>query len=325
MILTLTANPSVDLTLQVNTFETGEVNRAVSKAKDPAGKGINVSRALHKNAVPTTAIFPADAVSGKWIESALSQLGIATQTTPITEEVRQNITIVDDQGITTKINEAGPCLTSEEKQGLLNHIETALSSSPKWLVTSGSIPPGLDDTFYITVGEIAHKHGVKFAVDTSGTALKAIVDAKIADVLKPNIEELEELAGTSLPTVGEVVTFAQSILSHPEAYVLVSLGENGALLVTARGAIWAGHDTVIAESTVGAGDSTLAGFLSADIDVSDHTPQSQEVRIARAVAWGAAAVQLPGTTVPGPKDINLKAVHTVIDPRLETPIKELHV
>ncbi|MEY4039799.1 MAG: hypothetical protein RLZZ52_667 [Actinomycetota bacterium] len=328
MIVTLTANPSLDLTLELDSFETGEVNRSVSKHKDPAGKGINVSRALHKNGIDTVAVFPADAVVGSWIESALTGLGISTVTTRIAEEVRQNITLVEANGTTTKINETGPALTAGETSALLAQIASVLESQPEWLVVAGSLPPGLDGSFYVSLGQLVHQHGVRFAVDTSGDAMKAVAHAGVADLMKPNHEELEELAGRALPTVGDVVEFAQSMLGNPEAAIVVSLGENGALLVNHRGAIWAGHDDVTPDSTVGAGDSTLAGFLSADVTLSPEISSRVEgdvARISTAVAWGSAAVQLPATTVPGPQDITISAVHTVVHPSLTTPIKELHV
>ena len=328
MIITLTANPSVDLTLELDTFVQGEVNRSTGKHKDPAGKGINVSRALHKNGIATAAIFPADAVVGGWIETALSESGIQTITTRIAEEVRQNITIVDAQGDTTKINEQGPALSEAETASLLAQISAVLETSPRWLVAAGSRPRGLDGSFYVALGTLAHQHGVRFAVDTSGGAFAAVAHAGVADLMKPNHEELEELAGRELPTVGDVVEFAQSLLGSPEAAIVVSLGENGALLVNNRGSIWAGHDPVTPDSTVGAGDSTLAGYLSADVTLSEEFSEHQDgdiTRISTAVAWGSAAVQLPATTVPGPKDITITAVHTVVNPSLTTAIKELHV
>ncbi|WP_298118574.1 1-phosphofructokinase family hexose kinase [uncultured Aurantimicrobium sp.] len=328
MIITLTANPSVDLTLELDTFTTGEVNRSTGKHKDPAGKGINVARALHKNSINTAAVFPSDATVGSWIESALSEVGIQTVTTRIAEEVRQNITIVDAHGDTTKINEAGPQLSESETAALLSQIAGVLESSPRWLVAAGSLPRGLDGSFYVSLGKLAHEHGVRFAVDTSGGAFAAVAHSGVADLMKPNHEELEELAGRELPTVGDVVEFAQSLLGNPGAAIVVSLGENGALLVNSRGSIWAGHDPVTPDSTVGAGDSTLAGYLSADVTISEELSRHEDgdiTRISTAVAWGSAAVQLPATTVPGPKDITITAVHTVINPSFTTAIKELHV
>jgi len=328
MIITLTANPSVDVTLEIQSYEVGEVNRALSSHKDPAGKGINVSKALAKNGIPTSALFPADALTGEWIISAMTDAGIPTVTTSIHDEVRQNVTILDAAGTTTKINALGPVLSAEEQADLLGTIVSVLETRPAWLVAAGSLPRGLDGSFYVHLGKIAHDFGVRFAVDTSGGALAEVAHAGVADLMKPNHEELEELAGRELPTVGDVEKFAHSLLANDGAAILVSLGENGALLVTLAGTIWAGHAPVVADSTVGAGDSSLAGYLAADVRVRAENmgvDEANTLRISTAVAWGSAAVQLPATTAPGPQDITLYAVHVRVNPSHHLAIKELHV
>jgi 1-phosphofructokinase len=328
MIITFTANPSVDVTLEIESFESGEVNRALRSHKDPAGKGINVSRALAKNGIPSSALFPADPVTGQWIMAALDAAGIPTVTTAISEEIRQNITIVETGGNTTKINAVGPRLSEVEQRELLGAITSALETQPAWLVAAGSLPRGLDGSFYVHLGELAHSKGVRFAVDTSGDALALVAHAGVADLLKPNHEELEELAGRELPTVGDVEEFAHSLLANEGAAVVVSLGENGALLITLASTIWAGHAPVVADSTVGAGDSTLAGYLAADVRVrAEKMPlgEANTLRISTAVAWGSAAVQLPATTAPGPEDIALDAVNVRKNLSHNLLIKELHV
>jgi len=326
MIITLTANPSIDVTLDVPTFEIDEVNRAVSKIKDPAGKGINVSRALSKNGVKTAAVFPADEVNGRWLESSLNALGIDTVTSPIAEEIRTNVTIVDDAGHTTKVNEAGPRLSDAEHAHLLAQVDSVLAGKPAWLVVGGSLPRGIDSSIYVELAERAHANGVRVAIDTSGSALRDVVAAGVADLMKPNHEELEEIAGRALPTVGDVVDYARSILRNADAAVLISLGSHGALLVTDHDSIWAGHAAVSVDSTVGAGDSSLAGFLSADLSAEINHLDSGDARrlkVATAVAWGSAAVQLPGTTVPGPNDITIDKVTTLESPNPNTRIEEL--
>jgi len=328
MIITFTANPSVDVTLEIDSYEVGEVNRALASHKDPAGKGINVSRALAKNGIPSSALFPADALTGHWIMAALEEAGIPTVTTPIHEEIRHNITIVDAANQTTKINATGPLISPTERDELLGAITSVLETGPAWLVAAGSLPPGLDASFYVQLGHLAHANGVRFAVDTSGGALATVAHAGIADLMKPNHEELEELAGRELPTVGDVEGFARSLLANDGAAIVVSLGENGALLVTLTATIWAGHTPVIADSTVGAGDSTLAGYLAADVRVRAEkmaVEKANVLRISTAVAWGSAAVQLPATTAPGPTDITLDAVRVALNPSHNLSIKELHV
>lgn len=324
MIVTVTPNPSVDITLEVTDLVIGEVNRATSSIKDPAGKGINVARALTRNGVAATAVFPADPATGSWIADTLTARGVPTQTVAIEGEVRQNITVVDGHGETTKINQAGPTLSAAEADALIARVRKLLTTGPSWLVVAGSMPGGLDADFYVQLGTLAREAGVRYAVDASGDALSTLAQAGVADLLKPNHEELEELAERDLPTVGEVTEFCRSLPGSDHLLVLVSLGENGALLVSRDRVLWAGHAPITPDSTVGAGDCTLAGFLAADTDAADSA-DALAARLQSAVAWGTAAVQLPATTVPGPEHIHLNQVVLRLDPPSTTPIKELTV
>lgn len=328
MIVTVTANPSIDVTLEVPDFAIGEVNRASSVAKDPAGKGINVARALTRNGVVATAVFPADRSSGGWVVDSLGKLGVPTQSIPIAGEIRQNITIVDGAGDTTKINQAGPTLSANEAEALVARVRDLLATGPEWLVVAGSLPGGLSDDFYVHLGELAREVGVRYAVDASNGALSAVAQAGIADLLKPNHEELEALAGRELPTVAAVTEFCRSLPGGPGLSVLVSLGEHGALLVTRDRLLWAGHPAVTPDSTVGAGDCTLAGFLASDARArNDQIAEADPLaaRLVSAVAWGTAAVQLPATTVPSPDLIHPERVvlRTDLDPT--TRIEELSI
>lgn len=317
MIVTVTANPSIDVTLTTASFEVGEVNRATSVRRDPAGKGVNVSRALALNGVETTAIFPADASTGNELASRLAAQGVTSASAPIGEPIRTNITVVDaSTGRTTKINEPGPTLSGAESESLTTLIAEHLSQSPSWIVASGSLPPGIDDDFYARLGALAVSVGTSLAVDTSGPALARVIESGTATLVKPNLEELEELLGRTLETVGDVVSGARGILTLPGSRALVSLGESGALLVTAQSSWWAGAPRVVPLSTVGAGDSTLAGYLSAD-------DADEGERLATAVAWGTAAVRLPGSEAPGPDSISRGDVSVVAAPSPATPIGEL--
>lgn len=328
MIVTVTANPSIDVTMEVPDFVIGEVNRAASTHKDPAGKGINVARALTRNGVVATAVFPADPSSGGWIVDSLGKLGVPTVAIPIAGEVRQNITVVDGAGETTKINQAGPVLAPSEVEALVGRVRDLLETKPAWLVVAGSLPGGVPSDFYVQFGHLAHEAGVRFAADASGDALDALARSGKVDLLKPNHEELEELAERDLPTVGDVAEFCRSLPGGPGLCVLVSLGEHGALLVTRDRVLWAGHPPVTPDSTVGAGDCTLAGFLASDanarIDVLDES-DPLAARLVSAVAWGTAAVQLPATTVPSPDLIKPERVVLRTDVSANTPIKELRV
>ncbi|NQX11079.1 1-phosphofructokinase family hexose kinase [Microbacteriaceae bacterium VKM Ac-2855] len=318
MIITVTANPSIDVTLTTSGFAVGEVNRAHTVRRDPAGKGVNVARALALNGVAATALFPADAATGSDLIAMLQTQSVSAASAAITQPIRTNITVVDDaSGRTTKINEPGPIVSVAEAKTFTDLVSDHVVAGPTWLVACGSIPPGLGDDFYASLGRLATHFGVPLAVDTSGAPLSAIIAAGTASLVKPNLEELEELLGRSLPTVGAVVAGARELLRLPNARALVSLGEHGALLVTATASWWAGAPPVVPVSTVGAGDSTLAGYLSVASD-------DEGERLATAVAWGTAAVLLPGSKAPGPDTISREAVTVIADPESETPIGELN-
>lgn len=326
MIVTFTANPCVDLTFDVPDFRVNEVNRATSSQRDPAGKGINVSRALARNNQQTVAVFPGDAVNGRWIVDALDNENIETMTTAIRESVRTNVTFVDSVGHVTRVSDVGPRISTEEREDLHAQVVSALAVRPDWLVLAGTLPPGCDDDWFVVLAQAARNLGVQVAVDSSGDAMRAVASSGVADLIKPNRAELEELAQRQLPTVDDVVDFARSLLSNPGATALVSLGMNGALAVTSETALWAGQHDVTSRNTVGAGDCALAGFLSADLQCARNEIGGLEgltVRLTTAVAWGAAKVSLSATTMPGPHDITPERVVVNEHPLGMTRIEDL--
>lgn len=230
--------------------------------------------------------------------------------------MRTNTTIVEHDGTTTKLNEPGPELRAADVEALQDTVSRELAANPDWLVSSGSLPPGAPADLHARFVRAARRLGVRSAVDTSGAALAAAVEAG-PDVLKPNEDELAELLGRELHTVGDVVAAAAELRTRGVGEVLVSLGGAGALLVGDEGTAWAGGPALVPLSTVGAGDCTLAGFL--------HARGTATQRLATAVAWGRAAVLLPGSTVPGPAGTSAAAaaVRTLDDPHPDTLVKDL--
>lgn len=316
MIVTVTLNPSIDRTFDVTDVELGEVNRALRTHLDAGGKGINVSRGLVRNGVPTVAIFPIGGPDGPLLVAELEAAGVPAHPVRVAGTIRSNVTLADVSGETTKINAPGPRLTEAEQVAILSAVSAHLDRSTTCVIAAGSLPEGVPATYLTRIAELAAAHHVPFAVDTSGAPLAEAVRAGGLAVVKPNDLELAELVGRELTTVGDVVEAAREILAAGNAAVLVSLGAHGALLVTDEGWWWAGGDAIVPVSTVGAGDSTLAGYLSAD-------GQSPADRLRTAVAWGRAAVQLPGTEVPRPDQIDLAAVRVVVAPPVGLTLKEL--
>lgn len=304
MILTLTPNPSVDHTLEVDRLVRGEVLRVSATRAQAGGKGVNVARALRGAGVPTRAVLPVGGGGGAELVTLLGDLPCVT--VPIAGETRANVAVTEADGTTTKLNAPGPTLTPGETDALLAALEDELAKRPAWVVASGSLPAGAPDDLYVRVCELAASYGVALALDTSGKPLEAAARAGSVSLLKPNHEELAGLIGRDLTTVEDVVGAAREVLGWGNGSALVTLGGHGAILVDPENTWWARGPEVRTRSTVGAGDCSLAGFLSAE--------ESPVQRLRHAVAWGTAAVSLPGTTVPTPEDVASDAITVVADP-----------
>ncbi|MFL5798439.1 MAG: 1-phosphofructokinase [Actinomycetota bacterium] len=298
MIVTLTANPSVDRTMEVPSLDRGEVIRATAARVHPGGKGVNVARALVANGIPARAVLPAGGRGGEQLLDLLSSHGVDVVPVPIAEPVRQNVTVVEPDGTVTKLNAPGPQLSPGEIARLIQ-VTVEASRGAHWVALCGTLPPGAPEDLYATLVTELHRIGVRVAVDTSGTALVKAIEAG-PDLVKPNAEELAEAVAAPIHNLGDVATGATSLLDRGVGHVLVSLGREGAVSVADSSALRAWTAPVVPRSTVGAGDATLAGFLSA----WDH----RSLALRTAVAWGAAAVKLPGTGMPGPADIDVAGV-----------------
>jgi 1-phosphofructokinase len=299
MIVTVTPNPSIDRAIEVSELVRGAVLRAVGGAVDPGGKGINVARALVANGQAARAVFPSGGAEGRQLTDLLAAAGIDVASVPISHPVRSNISVLEPDGTTTKLNELGPQLTPEEVEDLIATTAKA-SEDASWIAGCGSLPPGAGDTFYARLLARLHEHGARVALDSSGPAFTAALAAQ-PDLVKPNHEELAEATGRDVRTLGDVVDAANELRDRGVGTVVVSLGADGALLVSADGAVHGVARAARPRSTVGAGDALLAGFLAA----GGEGPQA----LAEGLAWGTAAVQLPGSQMPTPADLDRAAVH----------------
>lgn len=311
MIVTLTPNPSLDRTITVDDLRRGEVLRATSSRLDPGGKGVNVSRVLAAHGIPTLAVIPAGGAEGAQLADLLAPSGVPVVGVPLSSPTRSNVALVEPDGTTTKVNEPGPELSPAETDAMVQRL-VSFARSADWVVLSGSLPRGVPDDFYAKVVHRVHDVGRRVAVDTSGPALRFAIDAS-PDLIKPNSEELAELAGVALRTWGDVAEQAEKLRTDGVGTVLVSLGEDGGLLVDATGVTRAYSPPVEVRSTVGAGDSTLAGFLAAGA--------SGPEALRTAVAFGTAAVTLPGSAMPGPNDVHVDRVVVEQHPDLSRQLK----
>ncbi|TFI44171.1 1-phosphofructokinase family hexose kinase [Rhodococcus sp. 1R11] len=313
MMVTLTANPSMDRTVTLEAPLTrGGVHRASSSAVDPGGKGVNVARVIGGSGVEALAVLPANV--GDPLLDAMSAKGVDYSAVPTSGPARTNITVSEIGGTTTKINEPGATVSEQTRTELRDRILT-LAVDAEWVVLSGSLPPGLPVDWYAELVVALRATTAKVAVDTSDEPLLALADQfpeSAPDLIKPNSEELAQLTGydseelESAAAQGDpsaAVAAATILLGRGIGAVLATLGSAGAVLVTPGGAWYASPPPITAVSTVGAGDSSLAGYILADVENC-----SDADKLRRAVAYGTAATALPGTTLPLPEQTHPTSV-----------------
>jgi 1-phosphofructokinase len=313
MIVTVTPNPSLDRTVTLATPLTrGAVHRVNSVTSEPGGKGVNVARALSLAGVDAVALLPASGTDP--MVTALQGIGVPFRCVPITSPVRTNITITELDGTTTKINEPGARLDETAVDALTRSV-VANAEHASWVVMSGSLPPGMPESWYADVVARLAPYPCKVAVDTSDRPLAALVDAfdrAAPDLIKPNAEELAGVIGFAPQALeaalaqgdpGPVVAAARQLLDRGVGAVLATLGAAGAVLVDDTGSWLATPPPMVPRSTVGAGDSSLAGYIRADVAGAEPAR-----RLQMAVAYGSAAAALPGSALPTPSEVDLEDV-----------------
>jgi 1-phosphofructokinase len=301
MIVTLTLNPSLDRTLEVDALRRGEVLRAASVHLDPGGKGVNVARALLANGVGSRAVIPCGGAEGEQLVLLLAEESVHTVAVPIASRTRSNVTLVEADGAVTKVNEPGAPLTAAEFDAVAAAV-LGCAGTADWVVMCGSLPPDVPVDVYAGLTAQFAAAGIRVAVDTSGPALLHALAAG-PDLVKPNRDELAEAVGAPLPGLGDVIDAAHSLRELGAGAVLASLGAEGALLVDEDGVLLAQGTQIEPRSTVGAGDALLAGFLAGGA--------RGDKALIEAVAWGEAAVGLPGSRMPGPADIRREGILVV--------------
>lgn len=313
MIVTVTPNPSIDRTVSLSTPLTrGAVHRVTSATSEPGGKGVNVARALALAGLDTIAVLPTS--DDDPMVAALRAAGVTFRSVPVGGVVRTNLAITEADGTTTKLNEPGAPLDADALDALtravLAHAETA-----SWIVLSGSLPPGVPDEWYADVVARLASAPCHVAVDTSERPLDALAAAfgtAAPDLIKPNAEELAGLVGASPEELesaaaqgdpAPVILAANQLIERGAKMILVTLGAAGAVLVDPTGSWMAAPPPITPRSTVGAGDSSLAGYVRAAVGGAEP-PR----RLQMAVAYGSAAAALPGSALPAPSQVDLDAV-----------------
>ena len=315
-IVTLTPAPTLDRTYFVKNLEPGGVNRAHRVGEELAGKGINVSRALRLANIAAPGVVPIGDADTGVLERTGSEF-----LTPLWVEgtLRVSTTIVEENGPTTKINENPRPLKQADWEHVLELTEqTLIENDAKWLVVAGAHPEILETGKAIDLQplfDLTKKLNIRVGLDTSGPALRNWAQNGSATLMKPNAHELAECVGKELKTFGDVIDAARQLNGWGVDCVMASLGVDGIIAVTSSHAINARTPPVKVINTVGAGDSTIAGFLAALAShPADETAYGVGFDIAEgisaAVQWGAAKVQQPTS--------GLKSIDNLVAATLDT-------
>jgi 6-phosphofructokinase 2 len=287
-IVTLTLNPALDKSTEVPQLIPEQKLRCGPIRLDAGGGGINVSKAIHRLGGQGVAVFPSGGPNGAAIFDLLKKEGVESIPFEVPGETRENLSVLDKAtNAQYRFILPSPQLLENQADGCLEVIQKL---NPDYLVASGSLPAGLPVTYYEKVAAFAKKIGARFVLDTSGEALQAAANEGMF-LLKPNLAELSALAGVESLEINQVDDAALKIIQQGKCeIVVVSLGPQGALLVTKNGFEHIPAPMVKKQSTVGAGDSMVAGMVWALQEGKSFLEMAQI-----GVACGSAATMNQGT------------------------------
>ena len=297
-ILTLTMNPSIDLSTSVEYVMPDRKLHCQSLQREPGGGGINVSRVIHRLGGVSIALFPAGGHAGQMLQNLLDQEGIKYHPIPIEGWTRENFMILEEATSQQfRFGMPGPPLYESEWEHCLNEI-LSIDPKPDYVVASGSLPPGVPKDFYALLSQKVKNLRGRLILDASGEELRLAIETGVY-LLKPNMRELGELAGKEIkdePHQKEVAI--NTVKRGPCEVVVVSLGAGGAWMVTKEGCERIHAPIVPVKSKVGAGDSMVAGIV---LSLAQGKSLREAVRFG--VAAGAAAVMTPGTELCRREDV----------------------
>jgi 6-phosphofructokinase 2 len=308
-IFTITPNPAIDLSTSVERITPTNKLRCSAARRDPGGGGINVARIIKRLGGEVMAIYPHGGATGELLTQLVEREGIASETSRIAEETREDFSVHEDtSGKQFRFVLPGPTLTEPEWRACLEAL-SGLEERPEFVIASGSLPPGVPADFYARVCRIAKSWNAKFALDTSGPALKAALDEGV-HLIKPNLRELCEVAGERLDDEAAWVHACLRLVKRQQAEVVaLSLGHRGALLVSREHVLRADPLPIMPVSSVGAGDSFLGAMVWGLAGRSDL-----EHAFRLGVAAGSSALLNPGTELAHAEDARRLAADVVIKP-----------
>lgn len=292
MIITVTMNPAIDKTVDIERLRHGGLNRISHVEMDAGGKGINVSKTIKSLGGDSLATGFLGGKAGETIEGVLKEWQIATDFVYVDGERRTNLKVVENSGEVTELNEPGPEVSAEQLERLMQKLE-GYAGEDTLFVLAGSIPKGVPKTIYRDITERVHKKGAKVLMDADGELFVHALEAH-PDMIKPNRVELEAYYHLDYrASEQELVAMGRRLLKEGTEFAAISLGQMGALFLTAARTVRCPGLSVKAHSTVGAGDAMVAALA-----YSWGQKLSLEETIRLAMATSAGAVTTIGTKPP---------------------------
>jgi 6-phosphofructokinase 2 len=298
-IVTLTINPALDKSSNVARIVPDNKLRCDAPNFEAGGGGINVAKAIHRLGGNPVAIFTIGGPTGQRLHKLVKAEGVGTMVIETKQWTRENFHVLETStGFQYRFGMPGTEMMPTEVRSILETMEE-LDPKPAYIIASGSLPPGVPMDFYGEIAKIANKQGAKFIADTSGDALRYATEAGVY-LLKPNITELSELVGVDKLEMDEVDDAARALIIRGQCeVVVVSMGAMGAMLVTEDQVEHIPAPPVQPKSTVGAGDSMLAGIIW-----TLYQGKSLREAVRMGVACGTAATMNAGSELFKMQDVN---------------------
>ncbi|MEO6453024.1 MAG: 1-phosphofructokinase family hexose kinase [Ginsengibacter sp.] len=296
-IITITFNPCIDKSTTIAALAPEKKLICSKPTFEPGGGGINVARAIKKLGSEATAIYPAGGYSGKFLQLLLEKENVKSLVVETAKHTRENMIVLDlSSNQQFRFGMPGQALSTDECDKCLQLLE---ENESEYIIASGSLPPGVSPDVFEMIGKIAEKQNRKLIIDTSGDALKSALHAH-AYLIKPNLGELSKLAGVEELGYNDISKAARKLINETGCKIfLVSMGSSGAMLITKDESYMVSAPPVKRQSTVGAGDSMVAGVV-----VSLSKGKNLKEAIHYGVACGTAATINPGTELCKIKDVN---------------------
>mgnify|MGYP000028142581 FL=1 len=310
-ILTITLNPALDVLTSIDQVSDTHKMRCGPTLKHPGGGGVNVARVLHRLGANCVALYLAGGVTGERHHKLMSAEKVRCHVMPIAEETRESFSVHEtSSGHDFRFVLPGPNVSAAECEAVYDYV--AQHMPKQFLVISGGLAPGVPDNFYARLASLAKQHSVRVVLDTNGPALVEALKVGVY-LFKPSLRELRDLTGQALPDEASQMAAAQQLIHGGHAdIVALSLGADGAMVVSATEHWCARSIPVDVQTTIGAGDSFAAGMVCA-LSRGENLRKAFQF----GMASGAAALLAPGTSLSQAADVARLLPQVVLSPYLQ--------